>query len=277
MKPVAPILIVDLFPQERSQLLELLSALSEADWHRPTICCPGWSVQDVALHLFGDDVGLLSRTPDFKFPNAGEAMAWADLVAFINQANDLWLQATRRIGTELLLKLLALTGQEVHQRLRSLDLFALGVPVDWAGPDPAPIWLDVAREYTERWMHQQHIRETVNQPGLKDGHFFGPVLDTFVRALPHTFRTVEAGSGTILKLTISGEAGGEWFLIKRERDWALYQGVTSAPQATVELDQDTAWRVFTKGLSPAEAEQRTMFQGDRSLGLRVLDTVSIIA
>lgn len=277
MTPVAPILVVDLFPEERAQLLALLSGLAETDWHQPTLCCPGWSVKDVALHLFGDDVGLLSRTPDFKFPNSGEAMAWEELVVFINQANDLWLQATRRIGTGLLLKLLAFTGEELYQRLRSLDLFAPGVTVDWAGPDPAPIWLDVAREYTERWMHQQHIRDAVNRPGLKDRHFFGPVLDAFVRALPHTFRTVEAGSGTILKLTISGEAGGEWFLIKGAQDWALYQDVAAAPQATVELDQDTAWRMFTKGLSPAEAEHMAVFKGNRTLGRRVLDTVSIIA
>ena len=36
--------------------------------------------------------------------------------------------------------------------------------VNWAGPEPAPIWLDPAREYTERWVHQQHIRDAVRNP-----------------------------------------------------------------------------------------------------------------
>jgi uncharacterized protein (TIGR03083 family) len=276
MKPVEPILIVDLFPEERQQFLDLLTRLPDKEWSQPTVCT-GWSVKDVALHLLGDDIGLLSRTPDFKFPPIEGIDSWESLVAFINHNNELWVQATRRINSLLLCDFLEITGQKVYQRLTSLDLFALGVPVDWAGPDPAPIWLDVAREYTERWMHQQHIRDAVGQPGLKDRQFFGPVLDAFVRALPHTFRKVGANPGTSIKLLISGEAGGEWFLVRGETGWGLYLDQTSEPETIVTMDQETAWRLFTKGLSPEEAEKRTTIAGDRPLGLPVLDTVSIIA
>ncbi|HEX3202686.1 MAG TPA: hypothetical protein VHW42_12245 [Actinomycetes bacterium] len=41
-------------------------------------------------------------------------------------------------------------------------------PVSWVGPDPAPNWLDVAREYSERWTHQQQIRDAAEIPG-RDG------------------------------------------------------------------------------------------------------------
>lgn len=276
MKQLEPILIVELFPEERTELLKLLSQLSAEGWNRPTICT-GWSVKDVALHLLGDDVGLLSRAPDFKFPASGNINDWETLVTFINQANELWIQATRRMSPGLLCKFLEFTGEEVYRRLGSLDLFALGEPVDWAGPQPAPIWLDVAREYTERWMHQQHIRDAVGKPGLTEPHFFGPVLDAFVRALPHTFRHVQAESGALVKLTISGEAGGEWFLRREGETWTLYQEITSRPDAAVTMDQEIAWRLFTKGLSKPEAQDRITFEGNHALGLNILDMVSIIA
>ena len=65
MQPVKPIMVTDLFPQERKRLLELFSEFEAKDWEKPTIC-PGWTVKDIGLHLLGDDVGYLSRTRIFS-------------------------------------------------------------------------------------------------------------------------------------------------------------------------------------------------------------------
>jgi hypothetical protein len=46
---------------------------------------------------------------------------------------------------------------------------------------------------------------------------------------------------------------------------------------TVEMDQDTAWRLFTKAISPVEACGRASLSGDQRLAEWVLQTVSIIA
>ncbi len=182
-----------------------------------------------------------------------------------------------RISPRLLCELLRFTGEETYGYFRSLDPFEIGEPVSWAGPDPAPVWLDVAREYTERWLHQQQIRDAAGAPGLKEPRFFAPVLDTFVRALPHTFREVDAPDATHVKLTISGDAGGEWSLIREEGKWALYGKAPVEPNATAVMDQETAWRLFTKGISKDEALRTARLEGDRTLALKVLDAVSIIA
>ena len=280
MKPLEPILIVDLFPAERDALLQLLAALSEEEWSRPTVCA-GWSVKDVALHLLGDDVGRLSRKRDSFGGAAFVAQADADFeaqfVAFINEANERWLQATRRISPHLLCDLLRFMGGETQRYFQSLDLFQIDEPVSWAGPDPAPVWLDIAREYTERWLHQQQIRDAVEKPGLKERRIFAPVLDTFVRALPHTFRDVDVAEGAQVKLIISGDAGGEWYLVRGDGKWSLYLDADAEPAAAVVMDQETAWRLFTKGISKDEASANATLSGDRSLGMKVLDTVSIIA
>lgn len=281
MSPLEPVLAVDLFPLERDALLQLLAQLSEEEWHQPTIC-PGWTVKDIVLHVLGDDVGLLSRKRDdfnllTSMKNPPQLASWNDLLTFLNENNAIWVQALRRMSHQLACTFLALTGKELYQYLATLDPFALGGPVSWAGPDPAPVWLDIAREYTERWVHQQHIRDAVGRPGFKDRQTFAPVLETFVRALPHTFREVHAHDGTLIQFLISGEAGGEWFLRREQKTWTPGKTATARADASITLDQESAWRLFTKGISKDEAWQNCTFQGNELFARKVLDTVSIIA
>ena len=275
MRRPEPLQVLALFPEMRQELLALLSSLSAEDWERPTACAL-WSVKDVALHLLGGDVGILSRRRD-GFAPGPPPTNWAELVALINHLNDLWVKAARRMSPRVLCDLLSFTGPQVEEFFAALDPFGIGPAVDWAGPQPVPVWLDLAREYTERWHHQQQIRDAVGRPGLKQRRFLAPVLDTFVRALPYTFRDVPAADGTTVRLSISGESGGEWFLVREAQQWNLYLDAGAAAAATVVLDQDDAWRLFTKGLSPGEARRRAKISGDASLASKLFETLSVIA
>jgi uncharacterized protein (TIGR03083 family) len=277
--PLPAIETLPLFPGERSALLELLGELTASDWAAPTVCS-GWSVKDVAAHLLGDDVGRLSWgrdgyvNPDFA---AGlDIGTLPGLVAAIDRQNAVWVMGTRRISPRLLIELLEMTGELTEAHFASLDMNALGMPVDWAGPEPAPVWLDVAREYTERWMHQQHIRDAVGEPGLKERRWFAPVLDAFVRGLPRVLRDAPSPDGTTLRLVISGDAGGEWIALRQNDDWLLGTAPGMAVDATVELDQESAWRLFTKGISKEGARKAARIEGDEALAERALDTVSIL-
>ena len=147
----------------------------------------------------------------------------------------------------------------------------------WAGSEPAPVWLDLAREYTEWWHHQQQIRDAVGKPGLKEPKFFAPLLDCFVRALPRTYRSIEAKEGTLVALTISGDSGGRWGLLRENDSWNLYVDVMKPVNADVVIDQDVAWRLFTRGIGKDEALGNSTVTGDQSLGLKMFETVSGIA
>ncbi len=268
-------------PLERQALLQLLQGLDEQAWHTPTVCA-GWSVKDIAQHLLADDLGILSRKRDsFDYLSIVKTPynldSWNELVAFINEMNAIWVQATRRLSGPVLCSLLDFSGEELYRYFSTLDPYAMGDPVSWAGPAPAPVWLDIAREYTERWLHQQQIRDAVGKPGLKEREFFASVLETFIRALPHTYRDVQAGDGTSIRFIITGEAGGSWTLLRDKGQWILGKAIATEAHASISLDQETAWRLFTKGMSKEDALLLATISGDYSLGVIVLNTVSIIA
>lgn len=275
MEALQPVITAELFPEIHTELLALLKSLTSEDWQKSTVC-PGWSVKDVALHLLGGEIGNLSRRRDGHVLDAS-IHSWNELVHFINDWNENWVSVARRISPRLMIDLLALSGAQMSTFFQELDPFAMGGAVSWAGDDPAPVWLDVAREYTERWLHQQHIRDAVDRPGLKQPKYLSPVLAAFIRALPRTYRTTLADKNTTVTLSITGEAGGRWSVVQENGVWNLYAGAPDAPSAEVILDQDLAWRLFTRGIDPELARAQIVFKGDPALGLNVLEMVSIIA
>lgn len=276
MKHPEPIIVTDLFPPVLDSLLELLSGLSPDDWNKPTASAR-WSVKDIASHLLGGEVGILSRKRDCYAYSGSDSISWEDLVRLINRLNDTWVTATSRMSPRVLCELMKLTGEQVCDYFKSLDPYAIGGPVDWASSEPAPVWLDLAREYTERWHHQQQIRDAVGRPGLKDPRFFAPVLDAFVRALPRTYAEVDSEVGMLITLKITGDSGGKWFLLREKGGWNLYVEADKDADAELVIDQDLAWRLFTKGVRKDEALARSTLLGDQTLAAKALDMVSVIA
>ena len=115
----------------------------------------------------------------------------------------------RRMSPPVLMELLDRAEPELHRYFASLDPEAPArFGVAWAGEERSLNWFDLGREYTERWLHQQQIREAVRAPGLTQRRWLHPTLDIFVRALPFTYASVEARPGTAVRLEITGDAGG---------------------------------------------------------------------
>jgi hypothetical protein len=259
----------------RSKLLDLLAGLSSDDWSRST-AARQWLVKDLCTQLLGGDVGIISGRRDQFRPPGPPIENDQQLIEFIDHLNAEWVGALRRISPQLLREFLTLTGPAVEKCFASLDPMAMNGSVSWAGPEPAPVWFDIAREFTERWHHQQQIRDATRRPPLYDPYFFAPVLDTFARALPHNLRHTHAPIGTTVRLTISGDAGGMWFVQKERDRWLLLLDGPSQIAGEVVIPQDAAWRMFTKGLTAEEARSRSAVHGDPSLVAPIFSTVAII-
>jgi hypothetical protein len=137
--------------------------------------------------------------------------------------------------------------------------------------------MHVAREYTEKWHHQQQIRDATDRDGIMSREFFYPVMNTFFQALPYTFRNENAEEGTLIKITISSKYGGDWFLIRQNESWILSTTHQSKPDVTIEIPPDISWKLFSKSLRPDQIIEQVTIEGDESLGRKVLDMVSVMA
>jgi uncharacterized protein (TIGR03083 family) len=270
--------LLHLFPELHAELMTLLRGLKPEDWQRPTACAL-WSVKDIVSHLLDTCLRRLSFGRDRLDSTPGRAVGTqVELVAYLNQLNAEWVSATRRLSPRILMDLMELAVPQLHSYLEALDPEAPAVfGVAWAGESVSPNWFDIGREYTERWLHQQQIREAVQAPGLTARRWLNPAFDIFVRALPFTYRSVEANSGTTVEIDISGEAGGSWTLVREDSCWDLFVGADQAPAARVTLDQDAAWKLFSKQLSPQEASRRIRIEGDIPLGRPVLGSLAVMA
>jgi uncharacterized protein (TIGR03083 family) len=253
----------------RRGLVELLGALRDDEWAAPTVC-ERWDVKGVALHLLGGEIANLSRRRDGL---VSEPPPGTGLAPWLNVRNEEWVRAARFVGNRTLVELLDFAGSSFEAYLATLDLDAETARVSWASDEPVPVWLDVARELTERWVHQQQIRDATARPGLKEPDVVRAVVGTFVHALPRAYRGVDAPDGAAVVLRVEGDGGGEWHVRQVERAWVLAAGAHEAPRAVVELDEDDAWRLFTR--NPHAGEPRV--QGDHELARPLVAAVAVVA
>ncbi|MGW8556393.1 SCP2 sterol-binding domain-containing protein [Streptomyces tubercidicus] len=132
------------------------------------------------------------------------------------------------------------------------------------------------QEAVPGWTHRQQIRHAAGQDTDPDPRPLSLVLDTFMRALPHTLREVAAPSGTQIQVRIDGPAGGVWTVTATGSRWSLAEPDSARPAAAVRLDTETVWRLCTRGIQPDTALARARIEGDRELGEAACQIVSVI-
>lgn len=183
------------------------------------------------------------------------------------------MRAARFLGNGVLTELLDVSGAAFERYVATLDLDAPLGHVSWASEGPVPLWLDVARELTERWVHQQQIRDAVGRPGAREPELVHAVVATFVHALPVAYGDVVAEEGAAVELRVEGAGGGAWHVVRKSSGWELASGSHPAPRALATVDVDDAWRLFTR--NPHAREPR--LEGDAELARPMRSAVAIVA
>jgi uncharacterized protein (TIGR03083 family) len=269
-----------LFPRERTALLELLRSLSDEEWALPTVCA-GWSVHDLALHLLNGDLRYIAwRRDGYQSPTGPTVQppyGRAEVTVLVDQINEAWVAGAYFLSPRQLIDQLEQSGTEYAETMHGLDMNTDGIPVDWVAPGPAPVWLDVAREYTERWIHQAQLRDATNRPPLDDRWALYPVFDTFMLALPNTLREIDAPDGANVHLTVRGDAGCTWIVRKTADGWEFGSDRGVEPFAALSIDQDDAWRLYTKGIAKSAVLPRIEQRGDPATLAAMLDMVTVLA
>jgi uncharacterized protein (TIGR03083 family) len=272
-----PILCAHLLRRVDARLLELLSALDSAEWDLQTVA-PAWKVRDVAAHLLDTALRKLSLVRDRCWVETVEIRSQQDVVDLVNRLNREGVTVYRRLSPPVLIDMMKAGCDQFATFHESLDPFAPALfNVSWAGEATSLNWFDTARELTERWHHQQQIRLATNRPGIMTPELYHPVLECFLRGLPHVYRNVEAPPGTSLLVEVSGECGGEWFLRRGPGSWALVKELAGEFTSRVTIPQALAWRLFTKGVDRKSARAQIEIAGNQELAEKVLDLTAIVA
>ncbi len=273
-----PIQTLHLFPVLNNMLIELLSSITDEEWNAQTVA-KLWTVKDVSSHLLDTNLRTLSISRDGYYGEKPENInSNQDLVAFLNNLNMSWTSATKRLSPKILTFLLEATGKQYIEHLGTLDPFDDAVfSVAWAGQATSPNWFHIAREYTEKFLHQQQIRDAVGKQGLLTKELYYPFLDTFMYALPYTYKNVSADNGTIVSLIVTTEIGGQWNIVKNEDGWDLSKTTDREANAIVKIDPNTVWKLFSKSITAAQVMQQVEIIGDEQLGRHALQMVSVMA
>ncbi len=270
------ILTADLFLPLQEELITLLRSLSPDDWQKPTIA-GAWRVKDIVTHILDGDLRRLSLHRD-RYATAPPATeTYSELVNFLNDLNASWVTATERLSPPMLIGLLEWSAPQIAD-------FFLSLPPDdtafwavaWAGEEESRNWMDIGRDYTEKWHHQAQIRDAVGATGLRSRQWLHPVFELAMYALPYAFRNTDAPDGSALSLRIEGEAGGKWSLLREANQWRITEGAIENPTAQVEMSADSAWRLFFNGLKPTDAEQRIETIGEVTLCTTFLTVRSVM-
>src|ERR1700676_4006718 len=248
-EPLQPIFTAHLFPKLEGMLIELLRSLTPQDWEKQTVA-PKWKVKDVAAHLLDTQLRRLSAARDRHTTETSKITSHADLLSLINSLNAEGVKKYRQLSPDELTSRMEAASRESAEYHQSLDPDAPSMfSVSWAGEEISANWFDTAREFTERWHHQQQIRLAVGKPGIMTREFYFPVLDCFMRALPHAYGSITAKPGTLAQFSIAGNCGGNWYLLRDIETWRLSASATGEKVSETTIPQEIAWRIFTKGIA----------------------------
>jgi len=279
LQPLPPINAALLVREVDEALIPMLRSLQPADWNRPAV--GDWVVRDVAAHLLDGAVRRLSLDRDqHRLPPPDRDLSdYSQLVGFLNDLNASWIEAAARMSPEVITDLLEHVCPQAADHFEGLDPEGeAAFPVSWAGEASSKVWMDVAREYTERWHHQQQIRQATGVPGLDEEHYVRPLLETLIRALPRAYESLNAPSGTHIEIRISDMDALEWSLQRQSDTWQLgVQDPDLEADAWIQIPAAIAWRIFTKGISGSEARSSATVTGEGRLTDPFFTTLAIMA
>jgi hypothetical protein len=267
-----------LFPVLDAKLIELLKSLTLEEWDSQTVA-KLWKVKDVASHLLDGNLRALSMSRDNFFGEKLENIhSYQDLIDFLNKLNMSWTDATKRLSPNVIISLLEITGKEYIEHLKTLNPFDDAIfSVAWAGQETSPNWFHIAREYTEKFLHQQQIRDAVGKPGIMTKELFYPFIDTFMFAFPQTFSQISVEKGTVVSIEVSTDIGGIWSIVKTHKDWILDKSKNLNPTSKVVIAPETVWKLFSKSWRPEQIIDKVSITGDINLAKQALNIVSVMA
>ncbi|GAB13297.1 hypothetical protein ARGLB_037_01480 [Arthrobacter globiformis NBRC 12137] len=255
----------------REEIFNLEHVLTAEDWARPS-ACPGWSVQDIVIHL-NCTLREVVNPESLPSPVSGDIEASNDVgvAAFRGQSPEQTLAEYREMidsAIEELTKLQVPPASESE------------VDMDNAGVYPAHILVD-----SLVFDHYCHLRHDIFAPhGPIDAPTVKPEEDIVRSSLdwlmaglpqmsPETLRTAVTAP---VRLRLTGVGGSDWLIFPgAEKPSVALDDRSVEPAAVIISDADDFIRWGTKRASAERRDQMVRVEGDLNLARRVLDAIHV--
>ncbi len=245
---------------------ELLRALDESDWSKPTDC-PGWTVQDVAAHLaaleseLAGDPGAQLDRPDVPATEVTSAHTQAG----VDARKD---REPQELITEF--------TEAVLRRAQQLDAEPPGDPKGTPPNKPGGVDWDwqtlLHNRVIDLWVHEQDIRRAVDRPGELDTPAAQIVTEVFVGALPYVIgKRAGAEPGSTVTVTVDGRSLG--FEVGSDARCRPTDALPEAPTARLSMDAETLTVLGAGRRDPLTMDVKV--SGDRELAERLLQAMAV--
>ena len=157
---------------------DLLSGLSDDEWHTPTVL-DGWDVQDNVAHIIGTEEMLNGvAAPAIEIDRGARDHIRNDIGEF----NEKWVESIRAMDPPLVLTRF---GEVTAERLGVLEAMSQD---EWDAESFTPAGKDTFGRFMQIrvfdcWLHEQDIRDAVGRPGDESGLAVEVTLDEMTTAL----------------------------------------------------------------------------------------------
>jgi uncharacterized protein (TIGR03083 family) len=210
---------------------ELLLALDEEDWWRPTDC-PGWTVRDIAAHLAALEAELAGAPgPHLDEVATATEMSTAYTQAGIDERKD---STPRQLIDEF--------TDAVQRRAAELDADPPRDPEATPPHNPGGVswdWQTLLRNrVVDLWVHEQDIRRAVDRPGDLDTPAARVVTETFLGAMPFVIaKRADAGPGTTVVMVVDGQDSA--YEVQRDGRCRPTEAAPHDPTVRLTMDAET--------------------------------------
>lgn len=264
-----------LFRDLSGELVHFLGTLRLADWERATISSK-WRVRDIAAHLLDGSLRRVAIHRDGYSMPAYDTVRFPVLFDYLDHLNSTWVEAALRLSPQLLLELIERYDTEFANAMDRVELEGPAVfSVAWMGQSTSTNRADFAREYTEKWYHQQQIRLAFDSHAIESPKYLRPVYETFACAVFASLGAIPAISGETASLVISGQSGGTWNFVY-EAGWKAAEA-DGVSENRIVLEARDAWRFLTNRAYKASKRASVEQHGRPEIRSALLDTLAMMA
>jgi len=248
------------------------AGLTTEQWAAPSPC-PGWTLGDLVAHI-----SALEHTLS-GLPATDHEPDWSSLPHVrgdeFSRLTEVGVDERRgRAQADVQAELEALIDPRLDQLVEGPQKADALV----TGPTGSnvPIERLLRMRTFDLWVHEQDIRETIDQPGHLASAGAQVSANTLVGSLPYVWgKKVAAPAGSSLEIAVTGAISFTRTVALGDDGRAGFVPSTVSATTRVETDWRTYHLISTGRIDPMSALGSITIEGDRALGLRFIANANI--